>query len=183
MALTRLAGGWCGWWNCHGLCGQLAWGVIEFLEVRLAMTSALDRSPSKPLDAKAKVSEAGDESDAAVEKSLGKMEENAVLRRALQHAGKELGLSKQALAQAVGEIPSFFDPGQETSPIAPCTYQRIGLMLRLHDSLSSLVGHNVEHMRGWMGALNWPTGWIPAKQLKDPDQLEKLVSYLEAFDR
>ena len=33
-------------------------------------------------------------------------------------------------------------------------------------------------MRGWMGALNWPTGGIPAKQLKDLDQLEKLVFYL-----
>lgn len=161
--------------------GQLAWGVIDFLEVRLAMTSALDKSPSHPLDAKAKVSAAGDEPGAAVEKSLGKMEENAVLRRALQHAGKELGLSKRVLAQAVGEAPSFFDPGQGTSPIAPRTYQRIGLMLRLHDSLSSLVGNDVGHMRGWMGALSWPTGGIPAKQLKDLDQLEKLVFYLEAF--
>ena len=103
------------------------------------------------------------------------MEENAVLRRALQHAGKELGLSKRVLAQAVGEAPSFFDPGQGTSPIAPRTYQRIGLMLRLHDSLSSLVRNEVGHMRGWMGALNWPTGGIPANQLKDLDQLEKLV--------
>lgn len=103
------------------------------------------------------------------------MEENAVLRRALQHAGKELGLSKRVLAHAVGEAPSFFDPGQETSPIAPCTYQRIGLMLRLHDSLSSLVENDVGHMRGWMGALNWPTGGIPANQLKDLDQLEKLI--------
>lgn len=48
-------------------------------------------------------------------------------------------------------------------------------MLRLHDSLSSLVGNDVGHMRGWMGALNWPTGGIPANQLKDLDQLEKLI--------
>ena len=96
------------------------------------------------------MSGARDEPGAAVGKSLGNMEENAALRRALQPAGKELGLSKRVLAQAVGEAPSFFDPGQGTSPIAPCTYQRIGLMLRLHDSLSSLVGHNVGHMRaGW----------------------------------
>ncbi len=54
-------------------------------------------------------------------------------------------------------------------------------MLRLHDSLSSLVGSDVGHMHGWMGALNWPTGGIPAKQLNDPDQLGKVVSYLEAF--
>ena len=106
------------------------------------------------------------------------MEENAVLRRALQPAGKELGLSKRILAQALGEAPSFFDPGQGTSPVAPRTYQRIGLMLRLYDSLSSLVGNDVGHMRGWMGALNWPTGGIPAKQFKSLDQLEKLVFHL-----
>ena len=121
------------------------------------------------------------EPGAATGKISGEVHENAEWRRALQHAGKELGLSKQALAQAVDEAPSFFDPGQGTSPIAPRTYQRIGLMLRLHDSLSSLVENDVGHMRGCMGALNWPTGGIPAKQLKDPDQLEKLVSYLEAF--
>ena len=110
------------------------------------------------------------------------VDENAVLRQVLQRVGEELGLNERVLAQAVGEVPSFFDPGQATSPIAPSTYQRIGLMLRLHDSLSSLMGNDVEHMRGWMGALNRHTGGIPAKQLKDPDQLGKLVGYLEVFD-
>ena len=103
-------------------------------------------------------------------------------RRVLQRVGKDLGLSKRALAQSVGEAPSFFDSRQRTSPIARRTYQRIGLMLRLHDSLSSLVGHDVKHMRGWMGALNRPTGGIPAKQLSDPEKLGKLVRYLEAFN-
>ena len=67
------------------------------------------------------MSGASDEPGAAVGKSLGNMEENAVLRRTLQRARKELGLSKRVLAQAVGEAPSFFDPGQGTSPIAPRT--------------------------------------------------------------
>lgn len=116
-------------------------------------------------------------------KVSGDVDESAVLRKALQRAGEELGLSKRVLAQAVGKAPSFFDPRQRTSPVAPRTYQRIGLMLRLHDGLSSLVGNNVEHMRGWMGAWNRHTGGTPAQQLKDPDQLEKLVDYLEDFDR
>ena len=110
------------------------------------------------------------------------MNRDAALRRVLQRAGEDLGLSEQDLAQSVGEAPSFFDSRQRTSPVARRTYQRIGLMLRLHDSLSSLVGHDVEHMRGWMGALNRPTGGIPAKQLKNPEQLAKLVRYLEAFN-
>ena len=108
--------------------------------------------------------------------------DRAALLGVLQRAGEDLGLSKRALAQSVGEAPSFFDPRQKTSPVAPRTYQRIGLMLRLHDSLSSLVGHDAEHMRGWMGALNRPTGGIPAKQLSDLEQLGKLVRYLEAFN-
>ena len=129
--------------------------------------AVLERSPSTLTD--------------AVEQTLGNGDKHAVLWQALQRAGEGLGLSQRVLTQAVGEVPSFFDPGRRTSPIAPRTYQRIGLMLRLHDSLSSLMGNNVEHMRGWMGAWNWPTGGIPAKQLEDPDQLGKLVCYLEAF--
>ena len=108
--------------------------------------------------------------------------ENAVLRRALQQAGKDLGLSEPDLAKAVGERPSFFASSQKTAPIASTTYLRIGLMLRLHESLSSLVGENVEHMRGWMRARNRQTGSIPAQQLNDPNQLEKLVCYFEALD-
>lgn len=130
----------------------------------------------------AKTSETVGEFGAAAGKIPGDVDENAVLRQVLQRVGEELGLNERVLAQAVGEVPSFFDPGQATSLIAPSTYQRIGLMLRLHDSLSSLMGNDVEHMHGWMGALNRHTGGIPAKQLKDPDQLGKLVGYLEVFD-
>ena len=123
---------------------------------------------------------------AVLPKEISPVERNftieAALLGVLQRAGKDLGLSEQDLAQSVGEAPSFFDPRQRTSPVARRTYQRIGLMLRLHDSLSSLVGHDVKHMRGWMGALNRPTGGIPAKQLSDPEKLGKLVRYLEAFN-
>ena len=60
---------------------------------------------------------------------------------------------------------------------------RIGLMLRLYTRLSSLVGNNVEHMGGWMGTSNQHTGGIPAKQLKNSHQLERLVGHLEAVER
>ena len=147
------------------------------------MTSALNRSPSKSLDARVKASTTRCEAGRADGKMPGMDQNNTVLRQALQHVGEELGLSQQVLVQAVGETSSFFDPARKTAFIAPRIYQRIGLMLRLHHSLSSLVGNNVKHMRGWIGTSNRHTGGIPANQLKNLDQLERLVGYLESFDR
>lgn len=107
---------------------------------------------------------------------------NAVLRQALQQVGAELGLSDSELARAVGQEAPFLDPAQETAPIDDDAYRRIGLMLRLHESLSAVLGHNRQYMRGWMGAWNNYTDGRPAQQLEDPQKLDELVEYVEAFN-
>jgi hypothetical protein len=57
----------------------------------------------------------------------------------------------------------------------------IALMLRLHRSLSALVGDDTQLMRHWIHTTNHHTGGIPREQLQDPEQLVELVQYLDAM--
>jgi hypothetical protein len=57
----------------------------------------------------------------------------------------------------------------------------IALVLRLHRSLSALVGDDIEGMRHWMHTANRHTHGIPRHQLQDPEQLVELVQYLDAM--
>ena len=109
------------------------------------------------------------------------LDEGLVLRRALQSAGEELGLSAQETARAIGKSRTFFEQARAQSRIDPHTRQMIALVLRLHRSLSALVGDDTELMRHWIDTANRHTGGIPRQQLQDPEQLVELVQYLDAM--
>ena len=106
---------------------------------------------------------------------------NLVLRKALQRAGEELGLSAQETAQAIGKSRTFFELARAQSRIDLHTQQMIALVLRLHRSLSALVGEDTELMRHWINTANRHTGGLPRQQLQDPEQLVELVQYLDAM--
>jgi len=109
------------------------------------------------------------------------LNENVVLRKALQRAGEELGLTAQETAQAIGKSRTFFEQGRAQSRIDQHTRQMIALVLRLHRSLSALVGDDTALMRHWMGTPNRHTGGVPRQQLQDPQQLVELLQYLDAM--
>jgi len=107
--------------------------------------------------------------------------EQQLLRKALQRAGEELGLSAQETAQAIGKSRTFFEQGRSHTRIDPHTQRMIALVLRLHRSLSALVGDDIEGMRHWMRTANRHTHGIPRHQLQDPEQLVELVQYLDTM--
>ena len=109
------------------------------------------------------------------------LNEGLVLRKALQRAGEELGLSAQETAQAIGKSRTFFEQARAQSRIDRHTQQMMALVLRLHRSLSALVGDDIELMRHWIATANRHTGGIPRQQLQDPEQLVELVQYLDAM--
>lgn len=107
--------------------------------------------------------------------------EPQLLRKALQRAGEELGLSAQETAQAIGKSRTFFEQGRSHTRIDLHTQRMIALVLRLHRSLSALVGDDTELMRHWLTTPNRHTRGIPRQQLQDPEQLVELVQYLDAM--
>lgn len=104
-----------------------------------------------------------------------------LLRKALQRAGEELGLSAQETAQVIGKSRTFFEQARAQSRIDLHTQRMIALLLRLHRSLSALVGDDTELMRHWINTANRHTGGLPREQLQDPEQLVELVQYLDAM--
>jgi len=107
--------------------------------------------------------------------------ENVLLRKALQRAGEELGLTAQETAQAIGKSRTFFEHGRAQARIDSHTRQMIALVLRLHRSLSALVGDDTALMRHWLETANRHTSGIPLQQLQHPEQLVELVQYLDAM--
>ncbi len=76
---------------------------------------------------------------------------------------------------------TFFEQGRAQNRIDPHTRQMIALVLRLHRSLSALVGDDTALMRHWINTANRHTGGIPQQQLQAPEQLVELVQYLDAI--
>jgi hypothetical protein len=109
------------------------------------------------------------------------LNEGLLLRRALQRAGEELGLSAQETAQAIGKSRTFFEQARAQSRIDQHTQRMIALVLRLHRSLSALVGDDTDLMGHWINTANRHTGGVPREQLQDPEQLVELVHYLDAM--
>ena len=87
-------------------------------------------------------------------KAASGLDDNVLLRKALQRAGEELGLSAQETAQAIGKSRAFFEQGRAQNRIDPQTRQMIALVLRLHRSLSALVGDDVEARHPDLAAAN-----------------------------
>ena len=52
--------------------------------------------------------------------------------------------------------------------------------MRLHRSLSDLVGDDTELRRHWINTANRHPEGLPREQLQDPEQLVELVHYLDA---
>jgi hypothetical protein len=52
--------------------------------------------------------------------------------------------------------------------------------VRLHRSLSDLVGDDTELRRHWINTANRHPEGLPREQLQDPEQLVELVHYLDA---
>ena len=104
-----------------------------------------------------------------------------VLRKALQRAGEELGLSAQETARAIGTSRTFFELARAQSRIDLHTQRMIALVLRLHRSLSALVGDDTDLRRHWINTAHRHTGGLPRQQLQDPEQLVELVQYLDAM--
>lgn len=107
--------------------------------------------------------------------------ENVLLRKALQRAGEELGLTAKETAQAIGKSRTFFEQNRAQGRIDPHTRQMIALVLRLHRSLSALVGDDTTLMRHWLDTANRHTRGIPRQQLQNPVQLVEMVQYLDAM--
>ena len=104
-----------------------------------------------------------------------------VLRKALQRAGEELGLTAQETAQVIGKSRTFFEQARAHSRIDLHTQRMIALVMRLHRSLSAIVGDDTALMRHWINTANRHTGGVPREQLQDPEQLVELVQYLDAM--
>ncbi|KKZ13900.1 MAG: hypothetical protein TQ37_02935 [Candidatus Synechococcus spongiarum 15L] len=121
-----------------------------------------------------------------------------VLLKAVRRAGEELGLKPQEIDQAIGKRARYSSSErlpkgnnrnfvrqmkvQIQSSMDPHTQQMmIASVLRLHRSLSALVGGDITLMRHWMATANRHTGGVPREQLQDPGQLVKLVQYLDAM--
>lgn len=109
------------------------------------------------------------------------IDDNALLRVALQRAGEELGLTAQEATEAIGKSRTFFEKSRQSSRIDSHTRKMIALVLRVHRSLSALVGDDTALMRHWMGTPNRHTGGVPRQQLQDPQQLVELLQYLDAM--
>ena len=104
-----------------------------------------------------------------------------LLTKALHRAGEELGLTDQETVQVIGKSRTFFELAQAHSHIDLHTQRMIALVLRLHRSLSVLVGHDTALMQHWINTANRHTGGVPREQLQDPEQLMELVQYLDTM--
>ena len=109
------------------------------------------------------------------------LNEEMVLLKAVRRAGEELGLSDEETTQALNKSSTFFEQAHPQNPMDPSMGQMIASVLRLHRSLSALVGNDITLMRHWMATVNRHTGGVPRQQLQDPGQLVKMVQYLEAM--
>jgi hypothetical protein len=107
---------------------------------------------------------------------LGEREHNKARRRGHQQRQRE-----RLAAQAIGKSRTFFKQGRAQGRIDPHTRQMIALVLRLHRSLSALVGDDTALMRHWLDTANRHSGGIPRQQLQNPEQLVELVQYLDAM--
>ena len=82
--------------------------------------------------------------------TAGGVNGNLVLRKALQRAGEELGLSAQETAQAIGKSRTFFEQARAQSRIDLHTQRMIALpreQLQDPEQLVELV-HYLDAMRG-----------------------------------
>lgn len=102
----------------------------------------------------------------------------AVLAKAVQRAGKALGLTATQVGEIVGR-----DRGSIRRGIEPKSKPgELSLVLvRLYRSLYALMGGDPEAIRHWMRTPNRHTGGIPAEQILTVAGLFRVVEYLDAI--
>lgn len=104
--------------------------------------------------------------------------DNEVLTEALLAAGRGLGLTQVVIGEVVGR-----DRTSLKRPLEPASKagQLALLLVRIYRSLFALVGGDPDHMQHWMFTANHHTGGVPAEQIRTPEGLVTVVSYLDAM--
>ncbi len=107
------------------------------------------------------------------------IDEGAVLGQAVLRAGRELGLTQQAVKGIIGKDPTTIrrkglDPRSKSGELAL-------LLIRVYRSLYALVGGDRGQMRHWLHTRNRDTGGVPADQMRQVQGLCEVVAYLDAL--
>ncbi|KPJ96461.1 MAG: XRE family transcriptional regulator [Gammaproteobacteria bacterium SG8_11] len=107
-----------------------------------------------------------------------KIDDRAVLSKAVLNAGKALGMSQTEIGHVIGKdrtsIARGIDPDSKAGELAL-------LLIRCYRSLHVLVGGNNKDIKHWMHTENRHTGGIPAKQVQTVQGLNRVVEYLDAM--
>ena len=109
---------------------------------------------------------------------IPKMDNSAVLSKALLKAGKTLGMSQTEIGKVVGKdrtsIVRGIDPNSKAGELAL-------LLIRCYRSLYVLVGANDENIKHWMHTENRHTGGVPVQQVQTVQGLNHVLEYLDAM--
>lgn len=103
----------------------------------------------------------------------------AVLAKALNNAGREMGLTQALVGAVIGKdrtalSRSGIDPDSKSGELAL-------LLIRAYRSLHVLMGGDTAHMKHWMHTHNHHTGGTPAEQIQRVQGLLRVVEYLDAM--
>lgn len=110
-----------------------------------------------------------------------------VLRKALIHVSKQLGLKRRELSAIIGPSESFFsklfsksnyylDPASKEGELAV-------LFIKLYRSLALIFGGNREQCRLWMRSENAHLGMMPLQLVQSIPGLIHTVEYLDVIGR
>lgn len=103
-------------------------------------------------------------------------QDSEVLAEALLAVGNRLGLSDADIAAiTMRPIDSLFHPLDPTSKSG----QPALLLIRIYQALHSLTGGDPRLMLHWLCTGNRHTGGVPSKQIRDPEGIVVVASYLE----
>lgn len=103
-------------------------------------------------------------------------QDSEVLADALLAAGKRLGLSDADIAAITRRpIDSLFYPLDPTSESG----QLALLLIRIYQALHSMTGGDPSFMLHWLSTDNRHIGGVPSKQIRDPERIAVVTSYLE----
>lgn len=105
-------------------------------------------------------------------------DDRQLLTKALQNAGRIMGLSQSDLAAVIGMDRSVFSRG--INPVSKAGELAL-LLIRAYRSLYVLVGGKPEDIKHWFHTPNRHLGGIPAEHVKRTDGLVHVVEYLDAM--
>ena len=106
------------------------------------------------------------------------------LTKATVRAAELLGLQSNELARIIGVSPATVSRYKsESSGIAPAskTGELALLLIRVFRSLDPLVGSDDEKRKAWMHSPNLALSEVPARLLRRPDGLVRVLDYLDGM--